>query len=105
MFSLLLLSLLSLSLSTPDDASLFPVCLTDEDCDDISQRAAADYRCFQYRCFPWDQQELQGGLRNCIKKEDCRKLRREEGGDGEDGECFRHQDVRTIHKGVCVSKK
>jgi len=90
---------LSLVLS---DILLFPACLTDLDCVEISTRAGADYRCLQYRCFPWDQQELQGNLRSCKTKEDCQQLGREEGGDGEDGECFKHEDRRKIHNGVCV---
>jgi len=84
------------------DISLFPACLTDLDCVEMATRAGADYRCFQYRCFPWDQPELHGDLRSCKNKDDCKQLEKEEGGVGEDGDCFKHEDRRTIHNGVCV---
>ena len=65
----------------------------------------ADYRCFQYRCFPWDDQELQGEFRSCKTRKDCLELGEEEGGDGDDGECFRHQDRRKINMGLCVRQR
>ena len=83
----------------------FPVCVADDDCRDISEQADGDYRCFQYRCFPWNDQELQGKFKSCKKRSDCVQLGVVEGGDGGDGECFRHQDKRNVHAGICLKQR
>ena len=98
------LSLCSLVLGD-DTLAKFPVCVTDDDCTDLSEQGDADYRCFQYRCFPWDDQELQGEFRSCKTRKECLDLGEEEGGDGDDGECFRHQDRRKIEMGICVMQR
>merc|ERR1719500_39130 len=87
------------------DGARFPVCITDEDCTAISVQADAKYSCFQYRCFPWEDTELQGNFRTCRTREDCLQLEEEEEGEGLDGECIRHQNMKIIHRGFCVSKR
>eukprot|EP00092_Neocalanus_flemingeri_P057024 GFUD01067669.1.p1 GENE.GFUD01067669.1~~GFUD01067669.1.p1 ORF type:complete len:329 (-),score=92.35 GFUD01067669.1:25-912(-) len=87
-----------------EDVIQFPVCVTDDDCKDMSEQADADYRCFQYRCFPWNDQELQGKFRSCKKRSDCVQLGVVEGGDEDDGECFRHQDKRRVNSGICMKR-
>ena len=90
----------------PDkDLARFPVCLTDDDCRYMTEGGDADYKCFQYRCFPWNDPEVQGDFRSCKVKEDCLELGVEEEGDGSDGVCFKHQDKRNIFRGMCVSQK
>eukprot|EP00092_Neocalanus_flemingeri_P097371 GFUD01124097.1.p1 GENE.GFUD01124097.1~~GFUD01124097.1.p1 ORF type:complete len:339 (+),score=66.81 GFUD01124097.1:45-1019(+) len=87
-----------------EDVTKFPVCVTDDDCKDMSEQTDADYRCFQYRCFPWNDQELQGKFRSCKKRSDCVQLGVVEGGDGDDGECFRHRDRRSVLLGICLKQ-
>ena len=80
--------------------SSYPVCVTDDDCADISQASRSDYRCFQYMCYPWESTE--GLFRPCKRRSDCSDLPAEEGGDGEDGDCYRHHDRRNVVSGICL---
>ena len=92
-------------LDADQEISKFPVCVVDADCDNISWQNSADYRCFQYRCFPWKDLELQGEFRSCKKNEDCSRLMVVEGGDGGDGLCLRHPDRRNVFMGMCVKAR
>jgi len=76
------------------NTSLYPVCTGDEDCD-------GDKKCFQYMCYPW---QTSTGFRWCSKPGDCSALMEEEGGDGNDGGCFRHHDTVNINFGICLPK-
>jgi len=87
-----------------DDTERFPVCMTDKDCEDFSDRVGTEYKCFQYRCFPWKDPVMQGSFRSCARPEDCSQLEVEEGGDGSDGKCFRHQDRGHISTGICLKE-
>jgi len=84
------------------DLEDFPVCVIDEDCLSISTETNQDYRCFQYMCYPWNYPEMKGAFRTCQTKDDCKKLKEDEGGDGNDGECFRHPDKRKVLSGICL---
>merc|ERR1711909_203013 len=65
----------------------YPACMQDSDCTGLG----GGYRCFQYMCYPWEQG---GSLEKCQVKDDCKgKV------GGEDGECFRHPDRKTV---LCV---
>ena len=33
--------------------SLYPACVTDQDCGVVAAEREEDYRCFQYMCYPW----------------------------------------------------
>ena len=37
-------------------------------------------------------------------RSDCHELSEEEGGDGEAGDCYRHQDRRNVFSGICLAK-
>ena len=80
----------------------FPVCVTDEDCEEISMDSGSDYRCFQYMCYPWGRGVEGGPFRSCKKRSDCHGLVEEEGGDGMDGDCYRHHDRRNVFAGICL---
>ena len=68
----------------------YPACMQDSDCIGLG----GGYRCFQYMCYPWEQG---GSLEKCQVKEDCKgKV------GGEDGECFRHPDRKTVLSGICI---
>lgn len=74
--------------------SVYPPCATDGDC-------ATDHKCMQYMCYPW---KTSTGFRWCSKDDDCESLMRREGGDGNNGLCFRHPDRDNIHFGICLQK-
>ena len=80
----------------------FPVCVTDDDCEGISRERDSDHRCFQYMCYPWRSQV--GRFRSCKRRSDCQSLLEDEGGDGEDGDCYRHHDRRNVFAGICLHK-
>ena len=101
---LLLLPVLATSQTLPDLAR-FPACVTDPDCAAVSGRQAADYKCFQYMCFPWADQSLGRPYRACKRRSDCEGLLGEEGGDGGPGECYRHRDRRRVHGGICLTRR
>ena len=63
------------------------------------------YACFQYMCYPYTNKDQSHPLRLCKKKSDCRKLGIKEGGDGGDGECFRHHNRRQVTRGICTSSR
>ena len=66
------------------DIAEFGVCVTDEDCAVVTRERGADYRCFQYMCYPWGS-GVGGGqavFRSCKRRSECQELREEEGGDG-----------------------
>ena len=83
--------------------SLYPVCAEDEDCIDITERSGEEHRCFMYMCFPWNNN--QGPFRSCKRRSTCVQLSESEGGDGGDGECYRHHSRRNVLKGICVQKE
>ena len=87
------------------DVDKFPVCVTDSDCDSISDRQGESYKCFQYMCYPWNSPSLAHPFRTCKRRSDCKDLREEEGGDGGNGDCFRHQDRRNVFSGICLSDR
>ena len=80
----------------------FPVCVTDDDCEKISAETDENFRCFQYMCYPWSRGEGGGPFRSCKRRSDCRDLNQEEGGDGSDGDCYRHHDRRNVFAGICL---
>ena len=83
------------------DPAQYPVCVCDSDCEDISNNKQEQYACFQYYCYPAST-SASHPLRPCKKKSDCKRLSAKEGGDGSDGDCFRHHDRRQVNKGICV---
>merc|ERR1711892_1172662 len=87
------------------DPKVFPVCVTDEDCDGMTNEHGDDYKCFQYMCYPWNKKGEGAPFRGCKRRSDCSGLTEEEGGDGEDGDCFRHQDRRNVFTGICLEKR
>ena len=63
------------------DIAEFGVCVTDEDCAVVTKERGADYRCFQYMCYPWGS-GVGGGqavFRSCKRRSDCQELGEEEG--------------------------
>ena len=80
------------------DLTTFPACMTDSDCLAVSEETAADYKCFQYMCFPWNSTELQGSLTPCTKPSQC-------GAVGQGASCFRHSNRRSVFSGFCVTKQ
>ena len=87
------------------DPTVFPVCVTDEDCVDMTRQHGADYKCFQYMCYPWNKGGEEAPFRSCKRRSDCSQLTQEEGGNGDDGDCFRHQDRRNVFTGICLEKR
>jgi hypothetical protein len=85
------------------DIVKFPVCVTDDDCDNISDKKHQSYKCFQYMCYPWKSKSLGQPFRTCKRRSDCKALSLAEGGDGGNGDCYRHQDRRTVFSGICLS--
>ncbi|XP_023330102.1 uncharacterized protein LOC111702593 [Eurytemora carolleeae] len=73
------------------------VCVLDSDCSEGN-------KCFQYMCYP-GKGEGKGPFRRCKQNNDCQDLQPQEGGDGLEGECFRHHDRRTVHEGICLSSR
>ena len=74
----------------------FPACVTDIDCESVSIERSADFKCFQFMCFPWNQPDLQAPYTSCQRKSDCNSS-------GET-ECLRHQDRRNVLRGICLDK-
>ena len=87
------------------DIDRFPVCVTDEDCDDISDKKHVSYKCFQYMCFPWNSSSETKPFRRCKRRSDCKGLSAAEGGVGGDGDCYRHQDRRNVFSGICLNQR
>ena len=81
------------------DISKFPACMNDNDCELLKE---ADYKCFQYMCYPWNTTAIVRPFRSCRRRSDCLNLREEEGGDGEDGDCFRK--IRQILQNQTIDK-
>ena len=84
------------------DIAEFPVCVTDDDCEEITKEEGTDYRCFQYMCYPWGHDVMDRKFRSCKRRSDCQSLLEDEGGDGEDGDCYRHHDRRNVFAGICL---
>jgi len=82
------------------DLERFPACVTDMDC-----KAEEGYKCFQYMCFPWNSPDLRAPFRTCKRRSDCTTLKTTEGGDGGNGDCYRHQDRRNVFSGICLAKR
>jgi len=76
----------------------YPVCLIDEDCHEVGDKKGKEYRCFQYMCYPWQEEEEEDFMK-CQVKEDCKGMRT-----GEDGDCFRHHDRKKVLSGICLSQ-
>lgn len=93
----------SLKTSIVRDIVKFPVCVTDDDCDNISDKKHESYKCFQYMCYPWNNKAQGQPFRTCKRRSDCKALSSAEGGDGGNGDCFRHQDRRNVFSGICLS--
>ena len=73
----------------------FPVCVTDDDCEQVSAEAGMNYRCFQYMCYPWSKGS--STFRSCKRRSDCQGLEEEEAGNGEDGDCYRYFSIDFPH--------
>ena len=55
--------------SSMRNLSQFPVCVTDTDCEAVSESEARDYKCFQYMCYPWAARgESKGPFRTCKRR-------------------------------------
>lgn len=80
--------------------TVFPPCLSDQDCAELSSIHLEDYRCFHYMCYPWRRRDT--GFRRCLRSSDCLSLEAGEGGSGLDGTCWRHSDRRNVHSGLCL---
>ena len=37
--------------------TVFPPCVSDQDCTELSSTHKEDYRCFQYMCYPWRRED------------------------------------------------
>jgi len=74
------------------NSQLFPPCMDDGDCEKISMEKETDFRCFQYMCFPWMNTSMHNGFSTCRKDKDC----------GEEEECFTHQTIREVTRGICL---
>ena len=83
--------------------SVYPVCVEDVDCQDMTSKTGLDHRCFMYMCFPWENNP--GPIRSCWRTSDCVALTESEGGDGGDGDCYRHYARREVFRGICVRKE
>ena len=54
-------------------------------------------------CFPW--RNNTGGFRSCKRHSSCAALTESEGGDGGDGECYRHHARKQVFLGICVRQE
>ena len=71
----------------------FPACVSDIDCQPVSLQRSADFKCFQFMCFPWNEPSLQAPYTTCQRTSDC---------NSPELECFRHQDRRNVLQGLCL---
>ena len=67
------------------DTKKYPVCLADEECENLDGHA-----CFQYFCYPWKERAVEAGkptplFRGCRRNKDCAGI----GKGGKKGKCFR----------------
>merc|ERR1712130_710063 len=69
--------------------------MDDDNCEEISKQKNADFQCFQYMCFPWDNDKLTDGYNTCRDSTDCK----------ESEDCFRHWNARKVNKGICLDKR
>lgn len=81
--------------TSPKKASPFSVCIDDSDCLKLGQ--GDKYACFQFLCYPWkddskvaDKEKIQ----TCRRTTDCK----------DNKICYRHQDRRTVPRGLCFNK-
>jgi len=81
--------------SATRNLTTFPACVTDIDCESVSVDRSADFKCFQFMCFPWNSPDLQWPYKTCQKNSDCNST---------EMECFRHQDRRNVLHGICLDK-
>jgi len=88
----LLLSLLVVTNGTRNLTN-FPACVSDIDCQPVSLQRSADFKCFQFMCFPWNEPALQAPYTTCQRTSDC---------NSPELECFRHQDRRNVLQGLCL---
>jgi len=84
------------------DTEKYPICISDSDCDNISEKTGEGHLCFQYMCYPHSSRNKDHPYRLCKKGSECRALTAREGGDGGDGECVIHHDRRRGIKGICL---
>jgi len=82
--------------ATSRNMTNFPACVTDIDCESVSIERSADFKCFQFMCFPWNHPELQPPYTSCQKNSDCNS--------SPETECLRHQDRRNVLRGICLDK-
>lgn len=75
----------------PQQAAKLSVCIDDSDC----QALGANYACFQYICYPYQNDDV---IRKDLKKRKC--TRNEDCGPKE--ACHRHHDIRNINVGLCM---
>ena len=52
------------------DIHEFPVCVTDEDCEQTTLNTGHDHRCFQYMCYPWNKAGGGRPFRSCKRRSD-----------------------------------
>eukprot|EP00096_Caligus_rogercresseyi_P001475 TRINITY_DN1239_c0_g1_i1.p1 TRINITY_DN1239_c0_g1~~TRINITY_DN1239_c0_g1_i1.p1 ORF type:complete len:220 (+),score=41.58 TRINITY_DN1239_c0_g1_i1:494-1153(+) len=88
---LLLVSFLALSATAENPSSPLPVCLDDSDCVQHGNK----YACFKYFCYPWKDDSDVG---EPYRRQTCR----EDSECSEDHVCFRHHDIRSINRGLCL---
>ena len=92
--TLLSMMLLIRGVTSQRNITLYPACVDDQDCDDVSIRKQAEHRCFQYMCYP-TQSTSDADFTDCRRSSDC----------AVDEECFRHPDRRNVFKGICLQKR
>lgn len=107
---------------TMRNLKLYPVCVSDKDCEIVSKTFREDYRCFQYMCYPWrwPWKAAERPFRKCHGDKDCTKIATN--GPGmmakdvkyniqkmneafEDGYCFLHPDRGNVPDGICLPKR
>jgi len=86
------------------DTSKYPACLGDSECnehDSRKQLSKNHHACFQYFCYPWQQEATTADktkellFKGCRKNSQCKV-------NGKKGHCYRHPDKRRISKGICL---
>ncbi len=86
-----------------NDTSLYPACLTDDDCKSYHRKR--DHVCYQFFCYPWKSEAVDADtaasrpLKTCRKDKECGGAA---AGDA-DVECFRHSDLRRVTNGLCLA--
>lgn len=82
-------------LTTSPQLSKFPVCIDDSDCLKLAQ--GHKFACFKFLCYPWKDDSIvadKDKIQLCRKNADC----------GDSKTCYRHDDIRSVPKGLCFDE-